>query len=48
MNFVKKDLAPGITVYRPEFKDLNNIKVFSIQNNKNFYYKNTRCKNKKF
>jgi len=24
MNFVKKDLAPGITVYRPEFKDLNN------------------------
>ena len=24
MNFIKKDLAPGITVYRPEFKDLNN------------------------
>lgn len=24
MNFVKKDLAPGITVYRTEFKDLNN------------------------
>lgn len=23
MNFVKKDLAPGITVYRPEFKDLS-------------------------
>ena len=24
MNFIKKDLAPGITVYRTEFKDLNN------------------------